>query len=277
MEDLESGEPHKVSTCAIQGDVNGLEYADSNLIVAGTSSGDILLINSSESLSVRQEWKKMHARGGCTDVATSLPGIVTVGEDGTINVMRIENQRPLRVIEHGDSCPITSVRYLTTNEIVTTNTVGQLRLWDTRSPSDEPARIMVSSDHLAALRSVDHHATQAHVLATGGADGCVTLFDTRKECAPVTKLQVHDEEVWEVRFHKTAPSHLFTCSEDGSVRRLDATFDLKVLSRDSGGSSVEVTELITKCGASMNSIDVCGSSLVCCNDAEAIYVLDEVV
>nr|XP_002127557.1 nucleoporin Nup43 [Ciona intestinalis] len=277
MEDIDNGQPRKFSSYAVKGDVSGLDYADSSLIVAGTSCGDILLFNSSESLVLQHEWNRLHGRGGCTDVATSLPGIVSVGEDGNINLMRIESKRPLRVIEHGDSCPITSVRYLTSSEIVTTNTVGQLRMWDTRSPSDSPTRIMVSSDQLVALRSVDHHATQSHVLATGGADGCVTLFDIRKECAPVNKLQVHDEDVWEVRFHKTSPSHLFTCSQDGSARRLDSTFDLKVMARDGGGSAPEVSEVVSKCGLSINSLDVSGSSLVCCNDAEAIYVIEDAV
>jgi len=71
---------------------------------------------------------------------------------------------------------------------------GQLRLYDVRSPNDVPSRIMVSSETLVALCAVDHNPTQGHILATGGADGCVTLFDSRKECAPVTKLQIHKED-----------------------------------------------------------------------------------
>ena len=72
--------------------------------------------------------------------------------------------------------------------------MGQLRIWDVRSASDSPARIIVSSDTPTALRSVDCHPAQGHVIATGGADGCVTLFDVRKECAPVTRLQIHDND-----------------------------------------------------------------------------------
>ena len=52
----------------------------------------------------------------------------------------------------------------------------------------------MSSDALTALWSVDRHPAQSHVIATGGADGCVTLFDIRKECAPVTRLQIHDDD-----------------------------------------------------------------------------------
>lgn len=72
--------------------------------------------------------------------------------------------------------------------------MGQLRLWDLRSSRDEPARIIVSSEILVALESVNRHPTRPHILAAGGADGCVTTFDIRKETAPITKLEVHEME-----------------------------------------------------------------------------------
>ena len=97
-------------------------------------------------------------------------------------------------LAHSDSCPITQVQYLNTHELCTTNTVGQLRIWDVRSPTDAPTRVMSSSETLVALRCVDQHPTQSYILASGGSDGCVTLFDIRKECSPLTKLQIHDED-----------------------------------------------------------------------------------
>ena len=72
--------------------------------------------------------------------------------------------------------------------------MGQLRIWDVRSSSDRPSRVIASCDALTALRCVDRHPAQGHVIAAGGADGCVTLFDARKECAPVTRLQIHEDD-----------------------------------------------------------------------------------
>lgn len=100
----------------------------------------------------------------------------------------------LSILDGVDSSPITSVHMVTPTEICTTNMAGQLRTYDIRSPSEAPSRIMVSSETLVGLCSVDHHPTQGHILATGGADGCVVLFDARKECAPITKLQIHEQD-----------------------------------------------------------------------------------
>jgi len=84
--------------------------------------------------------------------------------------------------------------------------------------------------------------------------------------------------VWEVHFHKTSPEHLFTCSQDGSVRRLDTSFDAKTLSSElAGGSPVEVAELLPQSIVSANSIDVSGRLLLCCTDAEAVYIVDDAV
>ena len=95
---------------------------------------------------------------------------------------------------HVDSCPITCVKYVSSHEICTTNTMGQLRIWDLRAPGDRPARVIVSCDNLTALRSVDRHPSQSHVIATGSSDGSVTLHDVRKDNGVVTKLQVHSED-----------------------------------------------------------------------------------
>ena len=81
--------------------------------------------------------------------------------------------------------------------------------------------------------------------------------------------------VWEVRFHKTSPSYLFTCSGDGSVRRLNSSFEIKNLAF--GSSQVEVLELLSNCGASVNSLDSSGNHLVCTTDSEAAYIIDDVM
>jgi len=41
-------------------------------------------------------WKSLHKFGGSTDVSVELPDVVSVGEDGSIFVLRIDNKAPLR-------------------------------------------------------------------------------------------------------------------------------------------------------------------------------------
>ena len=94
---------------------------------------------------------------------------------------------------------------------------------------------------------------------------------------PQVKLTVYNLflPVWELRFHRTSPSYIFSCSEDGSVRRLNSSFEMKALSL--GGSNIDVSELVPKCGSSMNSLDVSGTRMLCATDAESVYVIDDVI
>nr|CAB3264514.1 nucleoporin Nup43 [Phallusia mammillata] len=281
MDDIESSQPKKLLECQTKGSVAGMEYVDQKSVAVGLSSGTVSLFKYNvemQSLAMQQMWPTLHSLSGVTDVAAKNPDLVSVGEDGTINMMRVDCKQPLRCMVGVDSSPITSVHMVTSTEVCTTNMAGQLRMYDARSPSDSPSRIMISSETLVGLCSVDHHPTQGHILATGGADGCVVLFDARKECTPVSKLQIHEQDVWELRFHKTSPEHLFTCSQDGTVRRLDTTFDTKTLSSElSGTSPIEVSELLPECGTSINSLDPSGNLLLCSSDAEAIYIIDNAV
>ena len=81
--------------------------------------------------------------------------------------------------------------------------------------------------------------------------------------------------VWEVRFHKKSPSNLFSCSEDGSVRKLNSSFEMKSLTF--GASKVEVLELLSQCGSSINSLDTSGDRMICASDAESVYIVDDIL
>ncbi|XP_039274354.2 nucleoporin Nup43-like [Styela clava] len=284
-ENLETDKLRCAHKCRVPGNIDSLTFADPDTVIAGLGNGDVVLLKYSVSqmLDIVQEWKGMHHISGngipCTGVDVSIPDFVTVGEDGNINLMRIGSDRLLRKLAKADSCPITDVCFVKQNEICTVNKMGQLRLWDLRSSQDSPSRIVVTSEELIALESVCRHPSRPHILAAGGADGCVTTFDIRKEVAPVTKLEVHDLEVWEVQFHPTSPDNLFTCSEDGAVRRLDITSELK--NQDSLISAgnrppVDVLELLNCHNMAVNSLSISGSRLVCGTDSESVYVIENI-
>lgn len=102
------------------------------------------------------------------------------------------------------------------------------------------------------LHCVDRHPNQQHIVATGGQDGMLCVWDVRQGNTPFSLMEAHSAEsktqlgshdfildynyiflfamtvliipsffffcpVWEVHFHPTNPDHLFTCSEDGSL------------------------------------------------------------
>ena len=51
-----------------------------------------------------------------------------------------------------------------------------------------------SSGDRVSLLCVDKHPTQPHLLAAGGQDGVLSIWDMRQELYPVTLLEAHAAE-----------------------------------------------------------------------------------
>nr|XP_011752166.1 nucleoporin Nup43 [Macaca nemestrina] len=268
-----------------------------------------------KTLSVNQQWTTAHYHAGpgspsyssapCTGVVCNNPEIVTVGEDGRINLFRADHKEAVRTIDNADSSTLHAVTFLRTPEILTVNSIGQLKIWDFRQQGNEPSQILSLTGDRVPLHCVDRHPNQQHVVATGGQDGMLSIWDVRQGTMPVSLLKAHEAEMWEVHFHPSNPDHLFTCSEDGSLWHWDASTDVPEksslfhqggrsstflshsisnqanvhqsvisswLSTDPAKDRIEITSLLPSRSLSVNSLDVLGPCLVCGTDAEAIYV-----
>ena len=55
-----------------------------------------LYISQEQQLSIGCEWQALHKFGGSTDVAVEFPELSSVGEDGSIHVLRADRKAPLR-------------------------------------------------------------------------------------------------------------------------------------------------------------------------------------
>lgn len=63
-----------------------------------------------------------------------------------------------------------------------------------------------SSGDRVSLLCVDKHPMQPHLLAAGGQDGVLSIWDMRQELYPVTLLEAHAAE------SKTLCSHILYCT-----------------------------------------------------------------
>ncbi len=216
-----------------------------------------------------KEWGKLHNYGSasspCTGVAAKGDDtVVTVGEDGRINVVNVSQTKPVRVIgetifgdemfmhqttyfttschslflyvdivawrtilcnvvtslfsrsDKADSCTMNAVTFFKQFEVATVNSTGQLKVWDLREENQQPARTFLMyvgmrssclqklllatrtltswffrSGDCIGLQCVDNHPTQPHIVATGGHDGTLCVWDMRQDRFPVTLLDAH--------------------------------------------------------------------------------------
>ncbi|XP_063773588.1 nucleoporin Nup43 [Pseudophryne corroboree] len=313
MEEDYLADPKLLCEIRHKGDVMDMQFLDQERILTASSTGTVTIFRyhqNNQTLSEKQKWEHAHHHVGsegtgapCTSVVCNNPEIISVGEDGRINLFRADSRDIVRSIDDADSSTMHAVNFLRTTEILTVNSIGQLKMWDLRLEGNDPTQIFSVTNERVPLHCLDRHPSQQHVVATGGHDGMLCIWDVRQGRIPISLLNAHGAEMWEVHFHPSKPDHLFTCSEDGSLWHWDASTEVlerqsflhggrgtSHLSRSTAGQNVsqslmttwlsndptkghlEINNLLPSSTLSVNSLDVLGDYLVCGTDAEAIYV-----
>ncbi|XP_076872500.1 nucleoporin Nup43 [Brachyhypopomus gauderio] len=308
MGDEFEGDPQLLCECEHRGDVLDLQFLDQDRLVTASSSGAVTIYklhSESQTLSVVHAWEGAHhyhcASAPCTAVVCRSPELVSVGEDGRVVLYKADQSRVTCTIENADSSTIHAVTFLRSAEVLTVNSIGQLKLWDLRQGS-EPAQILSLTGDRVPLHCVDKHPNQQHIVATGGRDGMLCIWDVRMGSVPFSLMEAHSAEMWEVHFHPSNPDHLFTCSEDGSLLHWETSsgsdahsflqgHNSSMMSRsatapaggnqslisawlggDSSKGRLETTHMLPSQTLSVNSLDVLGQCLVCGTDGEAVYI-----
>uniref|UniRef100_A0A8C9A4A4 Nucleoporin 43 n=1 Tax=Prolemur simus TaxID=1328070 RepID=A0A8C9A4A4_PROSS len=105
------GDPQLLCDIRHHGDVMDLQFFDQERIVAASSTGCVTIFlhhPNNQTLSVNQQWTTAHYHTGpgspsyssapCTGIVCNNPEIVTVGEDGRINLFRADHKEAVRTI-----------------------------------------------------------------------------------------------------------------------------------------------------------------------------------
>ncbi|KAL4676433.1 hypothetical protein H8959_010578 [Pygathrix nigripes] len=256
------------------GDVMDLQFFDQERIVTASSTGCVTVFlhhPNNQTLSVNQQWTTAHYHAGpgspsyssapCTGVVCNNPEIVTVGED-----------------DNADSSTLHAVTFLRTPEILTVNSIGQLKIWDFRQQGNEPSQILSLTGDRVPLHCVDRHPNQQHVVATGGQDGMLSIWDVRQGTMPVSLLKAHEAENlrlegmrWRI-MEDGGRSSTFLSHSISNQANVHQSVISSWLSTDPAKDRIEITSLLPSRSLSVNSLDILGPCLVCGTDAEAIYV-----
>ncbi|XP_028132320.1 nucleoporin Nup43 [Diabrotica virgifera virgifera] len=281
------------------GDVTEIEFLNADYFVTSSSSGSAhlkkIIPSYTESTTLKNEvsWSKIHEfkngdESPCTSLTTYENDIVTVGEDGTINLLNAKSPKVVRKIDNADSCSIHCVIFLKHNEVLTSNLRGQMKIWDLRSTDGKPNSTFMISGEQVTPTCLTFHPTQRHLVITGDDLGSLTTWDLRHNTYPVNVLNAHEGAVSEIKFNPECPDQLFTCSSSGEIWHwttkatavpsllLDTTEANVWLAPDNVKNKLDVFTLMPTLGKPINSLDLNRNKVICGCDNEAIYLINGV-
>ncbi|XP_066140694.1 nucleoporin Nup43 [Euwallacea fornicatus] len=288
--------PFTVSEFSYCGDVTEIKFLDYDHFACSSSSGSahLMKVAISEvgqySIENYTEWKDIHhfkngESSPCTALATHENDVVTVGEDGRINVLTAQSADVVRSIDHADSCSIQCIIFLKHNEILTSNLRGQMKIWDLRSGNKPSGAFMLSGDQVTATY-LTFHPTQRHIIIAGDELGALTTWDLRQNTYPVNVLNAHEGSIMEIQFHPDNPDNLLSCSSAGEIwhwftktksrypKKGEAPETNVWLAPENVKNKMDVLTLMPTLGKSINSLDLNRNKVICGCDNEAIYLIN---
>ncbi|CAL4095267.1 unnamed protein product, partial [Meganyctiphanes norvegica] len=289
----------RLRQAALHNSVCPHQYTTRDSFAVGDGHGNVSIYCHIDSthLQKKTQWDKVHKfeyglAPSCA-LATNGDQIASVGEDGKLVILNCSHSQPQRIIDSVGRCSLYSVVYVRSNEVVTGNQQGHLKLWDLRS--QQPAKNTLLSPDQISVTYLCGHPSQAHLIAAGGEDGALALWDMRNTQQPVTIIAAHEAPISEVRFHPSAPEHLFTCGMDGQILHWDASSAARSsnplhrqttdtgssvnvwLSADVARGVIDTSAVIPTSPLPINSLDVEGPTLLAASDNEAIYAVRQVL
>ncbi|KAJ1734559.1 Protein tssc1 [Coemansia biformis] len=92
-----------------------------------------------------------------------------------------------------------------------------VRTWDMRAEPRSQQTMAIEYAHSGKVRSLDYNPNLPYILATGGDDGSVRVWDARSPAAALLDIANHTHWVYSVAFNPNHDQLLLTAGADGLV------------------------------------------------------------
>ncbi|KAJ1801172.1 hypothetical protein LPJ75_006455 [Coemansia sp. RSA 2598] len=159
--------------------------------------------------------------------STDAPRIAASYSDGAVRILQL-GESQLEVLDewqaHDAEAWITSFDYWNPSVVFSGGDDSRLKGWDTRAKVDCSAPIFNLRRHQAGVCSVHSNFHRQHMLATGGYDDTVMVWDTRAMRRPLAETNVGGG-VWRLKWHPTKPTQLLVGAMYNGFHVLDVSVD----------------------------------------------------
>lgn len=170
--------PKCTAQSSLPGDITGLEFVDADHIVVASTNGFVSVLHidrnrTANNLSERYRYRNLHrfenGVAAVNGLATFEHNVATIGEDGRLNILAIDQNRVIASVDDADSCSLTAVTFVNQKEVFTGNRMGLVKMFDVRSESKEAValfQISCEDDKKSnGVTSLTHHPTQKYIVS----------------------------------------------------------------------------------------------------------------
>ncbi|KAJ5074283.1 nucleoporin nup43 [Anaeramoeba ignava] len=175
--------------------------------------------------------------------------ISAAGDDGNVHIFSIEQQKHKSSSQHQPP--------------------PHIKLFDIRDKNQKPNKIFLNKRNLSSNYSLALHPTNPDQIVVGSADGSISVWDMRFESLEPIVSRIHSSAIWNLMFHPIYSNFLFSCSEDGSLDRLD--FNRSTLNKHNNSLQIFSSSLFTQ-PLAINSFDIFADLIIGVSDSQNILI-----
>jgi len=275
----------------LDGDVTEIKSKNKDEFFVSTSNGSVFYYkhNPNQNLSLVHKWTdlnlieetSMKNKGECIinnfDFDTGCDELCCVGDDGSINFISTyqSNSNPVASFEYREYCSLNSVLYTKQYEIAVADSLGRIKLWDTRSKDRKQSSMTLTVDgESSPILCLANHPNQQHLLASGNLNGLIFVYDVRSTKAPLIMCHNHSQPILEICFNPFSCDNLFSTSFDGSLWFWNLSNREDMCNWDE--RSIDAKNYLPNNTYALNSFDINNEHIIAVNNNYGLFKLKNI-
>lgn len=275
----------------LDGDVTEIKAKNKQEFFVSTSSGSVFYYKHvlNEKLDLVRKWSGMNlieeaqARNknetiiNNFDFDSGCNELCCVGDDGSINFISLNesNNQIVSSFDYKETCGLNSVLYLKQYEISVADSLGRIKLWDTRSKERSRSSMTLLIDgECSPIISLANHPNQQHLLASGNLNGLIFIYDVRSNKKPLIMCHNHPHPILEISFNPFSCDNLFSSSFDGALWSWNMSNKADFTSFDE--KNIDAKNYLASNRYTLNSFDINNEHIVAVNNNYGLFKLKNI-
>jgi len=274
-------------SCSLDGDVTEIKSKNKEEFFVSTSNGSIFYYKHipNKALNLVHKWSNLNRNEeidsespiNSFDFDSGCDELCTVGDDGYINFIRMyqTNSNISLSLNYKELCSLNSVLYLKQYEIAVADSLGRIKLWDTRSNESNRAHMTLAVDgECSPILCLANHPNQQHLIASGNLNGLIFIYDVRSQKKPLIMCHNHSQPIIEICFNPFSCDNLFSSSFDGALWFWNISNKSEFTSWDD--KNIDAKNYLPRNHYTLNSFDINNEHILAVNNNYGLFKLKNV-